>query len=60
MWLPFKVRTTLDVSRTLERSLKSYDKEGEAVLIHLCGEADCGERNTKKGIDAQGFDTKCH
>ena len=55
--MPFKVRTTLDVSRALERSLKSYDKEGEAVLIHLCGEADCGERNTKWEIDAQGFDT---
>ena len=30
---PFKVPTTLDPSAGLERSLKSYDKEREAVVI---------------------------
>ena len=34
---PFKVRTTLDVSAALERSLKSYDKErgSQDTVIHL-------------------------
>ena len=33
---PFKVRTTLDVSASLERSLKSYDKErgSQDTVIH--------------------------
>ena len=33
---PFKVRTTLDLSESLERSLKSYDKErgSQDTVIH--------------------------
>ena len=34
---PFKVRTTLDLSASLERSLKSYDKErgSQDTMIHV-------------------------
>ena len=39
---PFKVRTTLDLSASLERSLKSYDKERGSHDI-------CVERQLEKG-----------
>ena len=49
---PFKVRTTLDLSATLERSLKSYDKErgSQGTMIHAYLIFVTGRLNAKKYI----------